>query len=102
MGGAIFEHYAKLIFLSKNCKELNGSLFDYESYTDVEFISLPEGVTTFSYGVFNFGKKSGSIILPSTVKSIGTNALSDFKLVTFLNKTPVDKLKSAIGSDTTV
>lgn len=102
MGTGIFDPFAKLIFLSKNCKEITGYLFDYESYTDVEFISVPEGVTTIGRNAFNFGKKSGSIIVPSTVKNIEKNALSDFKLVTFLNKTPVANVKAVIGTDTTV
>lgn len=102
MGGGIFEPGAQLIFFSKNCKELPRGLFYYGTYSYVEFMYVPEGVTTISRDAFNFGMKSGSIILPSTIKKLERGSLSDFKLVTFLNKKPISNIKSALGEETTV
>jgi len=102
MDGGIFSPGAQLIFFSKNCKELPGWLFYYGTYSYVEFMYVPEGVTTISRDAFNFGMKSGSIILPSTIKKLERGSLSDFKLVTFLNKKPISNIKSALGEETTV
>lgn len=102
MGSAIFDSEANLIFFSKNCKVLPGYLFFEGTYNNMEFVSIPEGVTEISKNAFNFGKKSGSIILPTTLKSLGKYSLMDFKLVTFLKKKPIAGIAPAISAKTTV
>lgn len=102
MKSAIFDANAQLIFLSRNCKVLPSYLFFEGAYNDMEFVSVPEGVTTISQNAFNFGKKSGSIILPATLQSLGKNSLINFKLVTFLKKKPIVNIAPAISADTTV
>lgn len=102
MGGGIFDSHARLIFFSKNCKELPGWMFHEGTHSNIEFVYVPEGVTTILREAFYFGMKSGSIILPSTIKKLEMDSLYSFKLVTFLNKKPISNIKSALGADTTV
>jgi hypothetical protein len=94
----------ELLFLSKNCKVIPSRLITDENYeSNLRFVSVPEGVTTLSENAFNFNNRNqSSVILPTTIKSVGKKSLYGLKLVTFLNKKPVANIASAIKEGTTV
>lgn len=105
MDSYVFDNRVELLFLSKNCKVIPSRMItDENNETNLQFISVPEGVTTISANAFsNFPQYNrASIILPGTIKSIGKQALYDFKLVTFINKKPIKNIASAIKNGTTV
>lgn len=103
---AVFSPYAEIIFLSKNIKEIPTKLIgtyyeDNESH--LKFIYVPEGVTTIKDNAFNHVMlNKASIILPKSITSLGKKSLYGFKLVTFLNDTPIANMSSAIKKGTTV
>ncbi len=94
----------ELLFLSKNCKVIPSWLItDENNESNLRFVSVPEGVTTLSDNAFNFIKRNqSSVILPTTIKSVGKKSLYGLELVTFLNKKPVANIASAIKEGTTV
>lgn len=104
MDSAIFDKKVELLFLSKNCKVIPANvIIDENNESRLRFVSVPEGVTTISERAFyNIMINEGSIILPSSIKSLAKQSLYSFKYVTFLNKKPIAKLSSAIKSGTTV
>jgi hypothetical protein len=104
MDPAVFDNKVELLFLSKNCKVLPRNLIINEnSDSHLRFVYVPEGVTTIADNGFNnIPYNTASIILPSTIKSLGKKSLYNFKLVTFLNKKPIQNISSAIKNGTTV
>ncbi len=104
MDSYVFDSRVELLFLSKNCKVIPSRMItDENNETNLQFISVPEGVTTISANAFsNLPQYKASIILPSTVKSLGKQALYNFKLVTFINKKPIKNIAPAIKNGTTV
>lgn len=107
MESCVFDQDVELLFLSKNCKVIPSALitntFEDGVYTNIRFVHVPEGVTTLSdYALACTPTNTSSIILPSTIKKVGKQSLYAFKLVTFLNKKPLDKVASAINKGTTV
>ena len=104
MDPAVFDNKVELLFLSKNCKVLPRNMItDENSDSNLRFVYVPEGITTISENAFNnFPENTASIILPTTVKSMGKKSLYNFKLVTFLNKKPMKNISSAIQNGTTV
>ncbi len=103
MERSVFDHKVELLFLSKNCKVIPDLITSENRESNLRFVYVPEGVTTISDNAFgDIPENSASIILPSTIKKVGEEALYVFKNVTFLNKKPLDKVKSAIKKGTTV
>jgi len=104
MERAVFDSKVELLFLSKNCKVIPANIItDENSETNLRFVYVPEGVTTISDNAFNnLPNNTASIILPTSVTKVGKKALYAFKLVTFLNKKPLDNVASAINKGTTV
>lgn len=107
MESCVFDQDVELLFLSKNCKVIPSALITntYEDgvYTNIRFVYVPEGVTTLSdYAFACTPTNTSSIILPSTIKKVGKESLYTFKLVTFLNKKPLNNVASAIDKGTTV
>lgn len=104
MESGVFDKYVELLFLSKNCKVIPGWLITDENMeSSLRFVSIPEGVTTLSDNAFNFlNKNQSSIILPTTVKTLGKKSVYGCKIVTFLNKKPVSNIAAAIKNGTTV
>lgn len=103
MQNAVFDRKVELLFLSKNCKVIPPMITDENDSTNLRFVYVPEGVTTISdYAFYDIPENTASIILPSTIKKVGKKSLYTFKLVTFLNKKPLDNVASAINNDTTV
>jgi hypothetical protein len=101
---AVFDKQVELLFLSKNCKVLPSNMItDENDDSSLRFVYVPNGVTTISDKAFSdIMVNEGSIILPTSIKSLGKQALYSFKYVTFLNKKPIAKISSAIKSGTTV
>lgn len=104
MDSYVFDKQVELLFLSSKCKTIPSNLItDEDNESNLRFIYVPEGVTTISDKAFtNYMKNDASIILPTTIKSLGKQSLYGFKYVTFLNKKPIAKLSSAIKGGTTV
>lgn len=104
MEGSVFDAKVEILFLSKNCKVIPSYVIaDENNETNLRFVYVPEGVTTISdYAFDGFPSNTASIILPTTIKKVGKRALYTFKLVTFLNKKPLDNIASAIMKGTTV
>ncbi len=104
MESSVFDRQLELLFLSKNCKLIPGNMItDENNESSLRFVAVPEGVTTISDNAFaNIMKNEGSIILPSSIKTLGKQSLHSFKLVTFLNKKPINKLSAAIKNGSTV
>lgn len=104
METAVFDKTVELLFLSKNCKTLPKYLITDENMeSNLRFVHVPEGVTTISENAFYVsGENKASIILPSTIKSLGKKSLNLFKTVTFLNNQPISNSKAAIAAGTTV
>lgn len=94
----------ELLFLSKNCKVIPSWLItDENNESNLRFVSVPEGVTTISDYAFRFfNSNQSSVILPTTIKSVGEQSLYGINLVTFLNKKPVTNIPPAIKKGTTV
>lgn len=101
---AVFDEQVELLFLSKNCKVIPSNMItDEDNESNLRYVYVPEGVTTISNQAFhNFMKNNNSIILPTSVKSLGKQSLYGFQNVTFLNKKPITKLSAAIKKGTTV
>ncbi len=104
MDSYVFDLQVELLFLSKNCKVIpKGMITDENNETNLRFVSVPEGVTTISENAFSgITYNTASIILPSTIQTLGKQSLYDFKLVTFLKKKPIAKIAAAIKNGTTV
>ncbi len=104
MDSAVFDQQVELLFLSKNCKVIPSNMItDENNYSSLRYVYVPEGVTTISNIAFsNSMKNSSSIILPTSVTSLGKQSLYSFKNVTFLNKKPIANSSAAIKSGTTV
>lgn len=104
MASGICDINVELLFLSKNCKVIpSGLITDENNESKLRFIYVPEGVTTLSPKAFNNHTiNTASIILPTTIKTVGSKSLYNFKLVTFLNKKPIANIKSAVKDGTTV
>ncbi len=104
MNSYVFDKFVEVLFLSKNCKTLPRGLITNENgESNLRFVYVPEGVTTIAEGAFNnIGSNKASIILPSTIKSLGKKSLYLFDYVTFLNKKPISNIKAAIANGTTV
>ncbi len=104
MDSHILDVNVELLFLSKNCKIIPNNLFvDENNESSLRFISVPEGVTTIKANAFNqIPRNTSSIILPTTIKTLENKSLYQFKLVTFLNKKPINNIKAAIKNATTV
>lgn len=104
MEGAVFDSRVEILFLSKKCKVIPAYIItDENNETNLKYVYVPEGVTAISDHAFdNLPNNKVSIILPNSVKQVGKRALYAFKLVTFLNKKPLDKVALAINKGTTV
>ncbi len=104
MDSAVFDQQLELLFLSKNCKVIPSNMItDENNYSSLRYVYVPEGVTTISTKAFsNSMNNAGSIILPTSVTSLGKQSLYSFKYITFLNKKPIANLSAAIKSGTTV
>ena len=104
MDSYVFDKYVELMFLSKNCKVIpSGMIIDENNETNLRFVSAPEGITTISKNAFNnYTQNKASIILPTTITSLGKKALYDFRLVTFLRKKTIKNIASAVNTRTTV
>lgn len=104
MESDVFGIDVELLFLSKNCKVIPSRLITDENYESrLRFVYVPEGVTTLSEDAFNFTNlNKSSIILPTSLKSIGKRSVYGCKLVTFLNKKPIANIASAVKNGTTV
>ncbi len=104
MEPAVFDKQVELLFLSKNCKVIPSRMItDENNDSSLRFVYVPEGITTISDQAFsNQTKNAGSIILPTSVTSLGKQSLYSFRYVTFLNKKPIAKLSAAIKSGSTV
>lgn len=104
MESGVFDSRVELLFLSKNSKVIPSWLITDENMeSNLRFVYVPEGVTTISENAFNFYSSNvTSVILPTTVKSLGKKSLYGVDLVTFLNKNPIKKIAPAIKSGTTV
>lgn len=104
MESSVFDKQVELLFLSKNCKVIPTNMITNENdESSLRFVYVPQGVTTISDKAFaDIMKNEGSIILPTTIKSLGKQSLYSFQLVTFLNKKPIANLSAAIKSGTTV
>lgn len=103
MANAVFDSRVEILFLSKNCKVIPHLIADENDETNLRFVYVPEGVRTISdYAFNNIPNNTASIILPTTIEQVGKKSLYAFKLVTFLNKKPLDNIKSAINNGTTV
>jgi hypothetical protein len=104
MDSAVFDQQVELLFLSKNCKVIPTNMItDENNESSLRYIYVPEGVTTISDKAFtNQMKNDSSIILPSSIKSLGKQSLHGFKYVTFLNKRPIANISAAIKKGTTV
>jgi hypothetical protein len=104
MESGVFDKKIELLFLSKNCKVIPRYLIiDENGQSNIRFIYVPEGVTTISDDAFNGSPTNkSSIILPTTIKSIGKESLYTFRLVTFLNQKPINNITAALKSGTTV
>lgn len=104
MESSVFDKKLELLFLSKNCKTIPSYLISDENLeSKLRFVYIPEGVTTISnQAFFNSSDNENSVILPTTIKSLGNNSLNGFDLVTFLNKKPIKNISKAIKKGTTV
>ena len=104
MDSYVFDEQIELLFLSKNCKVIpTGMITGEGGDTNLRFVSVPEGVTTFAENAFSANaNNTASIILPSTIQTLGKKALYSFKLVTFLNKKPISNIATAFKTGTTV
>jgi hypothetical protein len=104
MESSVFDKQVELLFLSKNCKVIPTNMItDENDDSSLRYVYVPEGVTTITDKAFSdIMKNEGSIILPTSIQTLGKQSLYSFKLVTFLNKQPIAKLTSAIKSGTTV
>lgn len=104
MDSAVFDKRVELLFLSRNCKTIPRQMIaDENSDSNLRFVYIPEGVTTIADNAFNsFANNKASVILPSTMKTVGKKSLYLFTYVTFLNKKPIDNIKAAIANGTTV
>lgn len=103
MDSFVFDKEVELLFLSKNCKIIPNLITDENNESRLRFVSLPEGVTTINDRNYPyFMKYETSVILPTTIKTLGKKSLHDYKLVTFLNKKPIKSIASAIKAGTTV
>lgn len=104
MDSAVFDEQVELLFLSKNCKVIPSNMItDEDMESSLRYVYVPEGVTTISDRAFySFMKNNSSIILPTSVKSLGKQSLYGFQNVTFLNKKPIANISAAIQKGTTV
>lgn len=104
MEASVFDRQVELLFLSKNCKVIPSYMItDENGESNLRFVYVPEGVTTISEKAFsNIRQNDSSIILPTTIKSLGKQSLYSFKYVTFLNNKPIAKISSAIKTGSTV
>lgn len=104
MDSAVFDQQVELLFLSKNCKVIPSNMItDENNESSLRYVYVPEGVTTISDKAFtDLMKNNSSIILPTTVKSLGKQSLYGFKYVTFLSKKPIANISAAIQKGTTV
>jgi hypothetical protein len=104
MESGVFDSRVELLFLSKNSKDIPSWLITNENMeSNLRFVYVPEGVTTISENAFNFYSSNlTSVILPTTIKSLGKKSLYGLDLITFLNKKPIKNIAPAIKSGTTV
>lgn len=104
MESAVFDKQVELLFLSKNCKVIpSNMIIDENDESRLRFVYVPEGVIKISEKAFtDIMRNEGSIILPSSIKTLGKQSLYSFKLVTFLNKKPITGISGTIKSGTTV
>ncbi len=104
MESGVFDYKVELLYLSKNCRIVPSFLTTDENHaSNLRFVSIPEGVTTISARAFyGSSENENSIILPTTIKTLGEGSLKGFDLVTFLNKKPIGNISSAIKSGATV
>ena len=104
MESGVFDYKVELLYLSKNCRIVPSFLTTDENHaSNLRFVSIPEGVTTISTRAFyGSSENENSIILPTTIKTLGEGSLKGFDLVTFLNKKPIGNISSAIKSGATV
>lgn len=104
MESGVFDYKVELLYLSKNCKVIPSFLTtDENNISNLRFVYVPEGVTTISaWAFYGSSDNVNSVILPSTIESLGDKALYGFDLVTFLNKKPIKNIAQAIKSSTTV
>lgn len=104
MDSYVFDKQVELLFLSSGCKTIPSNLItDEDNESNLRFIAVPEGVTTIKDQAFTkHMKNNASIILPTTIKSLGKQSLYGFKYVTFLNKKPISNISDAIKSGTTI
>lgn len=104
MEGHVFDKEVEILFLSKNCKEIPSYVITDENMeTNLRFVYVPEGVTVISdYAFYCTPNNTSSIILPTSVRQVGKKSLYAFRLVTFLNKKPLDNVASAVNKGTKV
>lgn len=104
MESSILDKQVELLFLSKKCKVIpSNMIIDENDESNLRYVYVPEGVTTISDQAFNdIMENEGSIILPTTVKTLGKKSLYSFKLVTFLNMKPITGISGVIKNGTTV
>lgn len=104
MDSYVFDKQVELLFLSSGCKTIPSNLItDEDNESNLRFIAVPEGVTTIKDQAFaKHMKNNASIILPTSIKSLGKQSLYGFKYVTFLNKKPITNISAAIKNGTTV
>jgi hypothetical protein len=94
----VFDDKVTHVFLSKNIKTIPSKLFTGENREySLKFIHIPEGVTTISNNAFGSFYHIYSMILPSTINSIGENALASVKTIVFMRQKPVANLYKALG-----
>lgn len=82
----------KNVIIPKGVKKIGDYAF---YYTRIGGVTIPEGVTSIGGSVFNLCNLSGTVVIPSTVESIGSGAFkkevtwagNNADLVKFVNKT---------------
>ncbi|MDE6294083.1 MAG: leucine-rich repeat domain-containing protein, partial [Clostridiales bacterium] len=74
--GSLFLNCAKLknVTLPSSLRTIGNDAF---SYTGIESIVIPEGITELTEGIFDGCKKLNSVTLPSTLTTIGASAFLD-------------------------
>lgn len=103
MDSYVFDNDATHIFLSKNCTTIPTHLIAGGENGDIslKYLYIPEGVKEISANAFSKASFNNlnSMIIPSSVQTIGQDAFASIKTIVFMNSKPVKNLVKALSSD---
>lgn len=99
----VFDDFATHIFLSKKCTTIPSQLIagGENGEISLKYLYIPEGVKEINANAFSRAsfKNLNSMIIPSSVQTIGQDAFASIKTIAFMNSKPVKNLVKALGSD---